>query len=335
MTSPEGEAARLDASVPASIVVATLDRPDGLRRCLRSLVSLQSPRAVEIVVVDNHPASGITPAVISEFDGVKLVSEKRRGLAYARNRGILSSCGDIIVSTDDDVIAPPEWLESLLAPFADPAVAVVTGNVLPLRLETEAERLFELYGGLGRGDRKWRVDGAWFRRCRAAPPTWSLGATANAAFRASIFRDPRIGLMDEALGPGMPSGVGEDTYLFYKVLQAGQTIVYEPQARVWHQHRADLRGLRQQLFDYSKGHVAYLLTTLLRDGDWRVLLNLAILLPGTHARRAVRRILGRSQYPLSLIALEIAGNLAGPWSLWQSRRRVRREGRSGGIDCEP
>ena len=87
--------------------------------------------------------------------------------------------------------------------------------------------------------------------------------TANAAFRTSMFHDPQIGLMDEALGPGMPSGVGEDTYLFYKVLKAGYTIVYEPAAWVRHKHRRDLPGLRRQLFGYSKGHVAYHLTTLL------------------------------------------------------------------------
>ena len=34
--------------------------------------------------------------------------------------------------------------------------------------------------------------------------------------------------MDEALGPGMPSGVGEDSYLLYRIVRAGWTVVYEP-----------------------------------------------------------------------------------------------------------
>jgi len=139
--------------------------------------------------------------------------------------------------------------------------------------------------------------------------------------------------MDEALGPGMPSGVGEDTYLFYRVLKAGYTIVYEPAACVWHKHRRDLPELRRQIFNYSKGHVAYHLTTILRDRDWRALFNLALLLPGTHIRRAMRRLLGRSEYPLTLILTEVVGNLAGPWALWQSRRRVRREGRSKPVNA--
>jgi GT2 family glycosyltransferase len=324
----------MPSKVSASIVVATLDRPEDLRECLEHLVAQRTSRKLEIVVVDNHPASGVTPPVVAAFPTVRLVSEPRRGLAYARNKGFLASRGEIAVTTDDDVIAPQGWLEALLAPFARSDVMVVTGNILPCRLETEAERLFERYGGLGRGNVRREVDGVWFRTCRAAVPTWSLGATANAAFRSSIFHHPQIGLMDEALGPGMPSGVGEDTYLFYKVLKAGYMIVYEPAAWVRHKHRRDLAGLRRQLFEYSKGHVAYHLTTLLREGDWRSLINLLVLLPARHLSRTLRRLTGRSDYPLSLVSLEVAGNLAGPLALWRSRWRVRREGRSMGTDAE-
>jgi GT2 family glycosyltransferase len=311
-----------------SVVVATLDRPEDLRACLRCLVTQASSRSVEIIVVDNNPGSGLTPPVVAEFPGALLFEERRRGLAYARNRGVIASRGDIIVATDDDVTMPPEWLDKLVAPFAEPDVMVVTGNIVPRELATTAQLLFEAYGGLGRGPERRVVDKDWFDRCRTAVPTWTLGATANAAFRSSIFRHAQIGLMDEALGPGMPSGVGEDTYLFYRVLKAGYTIVYEPAACVWHEHRRDLPALRRQIFNYSKGHVAYHLTTLLRDRDWRAVINLTLLLPGTHIRRAMRRLLGRSEYPLSLIIFEVAGNLAGPWALWQSRRRVRREGPS-------
>src|SRR5205823_680280 len=80
---------------------------------------------------------------------------------------------------------------------------------------------------------------------------------------------------------------------------------------------------------YSKGHVAYHLTTLLRDGDTRALLQLALWLPRGHFWRLRQWLRGDREYPLSLALLEIAGNLVGPWALWQSRRRVAREGRSG------
>jgi glycosyltransferase involved in cell wall biosynthesis len=320
--------ATLPANIPVSVVVATYDRPDDLRKCLHCLVNQASPRPVEIIVVDNHPVSGLTAAVVAEFPGVVLVDEPRQGLAYARNSGFSASRGEIVIATDDDVTMPPGWLEKLVAPFINPDTMAVTGNILPLELETAAQRLFEAYGGLGRGFEPMVVNGNWFKQFVSAVPTWKLGATANAAFRAAIFTHPQIGLMDEALGPGMPSGVGEDTYLFYKVLRAGHTIVYEPSAYVWHKHRRDLAALRRQLYNYSKGHVAYHLTTLMRDQDLRALVHLGIWLPRYYLRRANDCLLSRGHYPLSLILLEIAGSLAGPRALWRSRRRVKREGRS-------
>jgi GT2 family glycosyltransferase len=318
----------LDDRVSVSIVVATLDRPEDLRSCLIGLAHQATRREVEVVVVDNRPESGRTAPVLRDFPDVVLVEEPRRGLAYARNAGILAGGGEVIVMTDDDVRHPQDWLEKLIAPLSRNDVGGVTGNVLPLELDTRAQRLFETYGGLGKGFEAREADLRWFHRSRWAVPTWQLGATANAAFRASVFRDPEVGLMDEALGPGMPTGVGEDTYLFYKVLRSGYTMIYEPSAYVWHRHRPEMAALRRQLYAYSKGHVAYHLTTLLNDGDVRALGYLLVRLPYGHLRRMRKELLRRTPYPLKLHLAEIGGNIAGPLCLWQARRRVAREGRS-------
>ncbi|KAM3115682.1 glycosyltransferase [Phormidesmis sp. 146-33] len=323
--------ATLPTHVSVSIVIGTYDRPDDLRHCLQSLVSQTFLRSVEIIVVDNHPASELTTAIVSQFPTVRLIEEPRQGVAYARNAGIIASQGEIIVTIDDDVTLSIDWLEKLIAPFARADVMTVTGNILPLELDTRPQQLFEHYGngGLGRGFERFEVNGDWFERSPFhAVPTWELGGTANAAFRASIFRHPAIGLMNEPLGPGMPSGVGEDIYLFYKVLKAGYTIVYEPTAYVWHKHRREMAALRRQLYNYSKGFVAYHLTTVLCDRDLRALGTLLIFLPLYYLKRLLLWLKGDRFYPLSLIWLEIAGNLAGSWSLWRSWQRVDRQGRT-------
>jgi GT2 family glycosyltransferase len=250
--SDESAPLTLPDDVSVSVVVATCDRPEDLRNCLTSLTAQQTQRPVEVIVVDNRPGSGLTLPVVAEFPGVRIIEEPIAGLSYARNAGIASSTGDIIVATDDDVTMPPIWLEALIAPFARADVMVVTGNTLPLELDTPAQQLFEQYGGLGRGYTRLEANSTWlnFYRRRAAP-TWELGATANAAFRASIFADPRIGMIDETLGAGSPTGCSEDTYVFYKVLRAGYTLVYEPNAYVWHRHRRDIEALKSQLYSYS------------------------------------------------------------------------------------
>ena len=311
-----------------SIIVPTCERRDDLRRCLASLTAQRTRHTVEILVVDNCPATESARSVVRDFPAVRLVTEARPGLSFARNTGIARATGSIIVATDDDVVAPETWIETLLEPFARPEVMAVTGHVLPAELETEAQCRFEAYGGLGKGFVPFDVDAAWFRNRRTAVPTWNIGATANAAFRAPVFADPQIGLMDEALGAGTPTGCSEDTYVFYRILKAGHTIVYEPSAFVWHRHRVSMESLRRQIFAYSKGHVAYHLTTWTADGDRRAFVRLCYSLPKTYARRAWQRIRRRSDYPLSLILLEVLGNLAGPYALWRSRRRARRLGRS-------
>jgi len=318
---------RLLPQVPVSIVIPTCNRPDDLRRCLDALHRERPIRPREIVVVDNRPGpASPTPAVVRDFPDVRLVEEPKPGLSYARNCGFAAATGDILIAIDDDVVVSEGWLERLVAPFARREVMAVTGHVLPLELETRSQCEFEAYGGLGKGFNHFEVNGDWFRSVRGAVPTWNIGATANAAFRAAIFDDPAIGMLDEALGAGMPTGCSEDTYLFYRILKAGHTIVYDPTAFVWHRHRRDAAALRHQIHCYSKGHVAYHLTTLVRDGDRRALVRLGYSLPKIYLRRAYARLRRRSDYPLNLILTEVAGTFAGPWALWQSRRRVRRLG---------
>jgi len=335
--------AALSPEVSVAVVVGTCDRPDDLRHCLAGLTTQRTSRPFQIIVVDNRPGSGLTPPVIAEFSQaavpVRLISEARAGVAYARNAGILAAqqgdetqkASDIIVTVDDDVTLPSNWLEKLISPFARADVMGITGNVLPLELNSRSQRLFESYGdgGLGRGFRRFQTDGRWFSGSWLhAVPTWELGGTANSAYRTSVFINPAIGLMNEALGPGMPSGVGEDIYLFYRLLKADRRMIYQADAYLWHTHRRDMAALKRQLYNYSKGFISYHLTTLLKDKDYRALITLFLFLPLYHLKRILLWPTGDRAYPLWLILTEIRGNLAGPWSLWRSRQLVRQWGLS-------
>ena len=320
---------RLPDNVVVSVVVATRDRPDDLRECLDGIVNQNTRRKVEVVVVDNNPKSGKTAPVVARFPGVRLIAETRKGLSYARNSGILAATGQVIVATDDDVVIPPFWLERLVGPFVRPDVMIVTGNVLPAELETDAQLHFETYGGLGRGFKDFEVDGEWFEGFGlSAAPTWELGATANAAFRASLFADPEIGLMEETLGAGMPTGCSEDTYTMYRALKAHHTLVYSPSAYLWHRHRSSMKALRRQIYGYSKGHVAYHLLTLFRHRDLRAVKRLVVDLPWWHVQQIWARSRQRSTYPISLVAFEMWGHFVGPVALLRSQLRVWRHGRS-------
>lgn len=311
----------------ASIIIATCNRPDALRRCLLSLQTLRYGGRSEIIVVDNRPAAGSALAVVKEFPGVRIIAEDRPGSSYARNAGVSAANGEIIAMIDDDMEVSPDWLVRLIEPFSRADVLAVTGNTLAASLETPAERDFEKYGGFCRGYTRTEFGTPWFYQWkRRAVPTWNIGGSGNAAFRSSIFNDSDIGMFLETLGAGVPAGVGEDTMIFYQILRAGGTIIYDPAAIAWHHHRVSEGDLQRQIFAYSKGHVAYHLLTLMKYRDRRALTRILAELPLSLARRGWRRMLGRDSYPWRLLAIEVWGTLLGPWALWRSHCRVRKLG---------
>ncbi|MGD0706737.1 MAG: glycosyltransferase, partial [Trebonia sp.] len=250
----------------ASVVIPTnLARPAELRRCLKSLAELDHPD-YEVIVVDNRPAD----APPADIEGARVVREPRPGASAARNRGASVATGEIVAFTDDDVQAHPGWLSALGSRFArQPHVSAVTGLVVPLELETQAQVLFEQSGsGPDRGyvpltfarAGRFRV-----RRCdeqagqgqvRSLYLTGEYGIGANMAFRTAVLQ--ASGGFDEALGPGLPTHSGEDLALFMELLAAGHQIGYEPTAIIEHQHRTTMADLDRQIHDYGVGFTAML-----------------------------------------------------------------------------
>jgi hypothetical protein len=144
--------------------------------------------------------------------------------------------------------------------------------------------------------------------------------TANAAIRREILEDPLIGYLDEALGPGTASGAGEDPYLIYRILKEGRTVIYDPEVHVLHEHRASMAAVHRQVYNYGKSLYAFHLTTLVRDGDLRVIPFLLVNVP----LMQLSKLLRSAPYPKSFVVAEILGNLMGPFGLIRARRQVRR-----------
>lgn len=73
-----------------------------------------------VIVADNGSTDGTTDLVRREFPEV-LVTELGSNLGFpaACNRGVRAGSGEIVVLLNNDVECPPEFLERLVAPFAD------------------------------------------------------------------------------------------------------------------------------------------------------------------------------------------------------------------------
>jgi GT2 family glycosyltransferase len=247
--------------------ICTRNRPDLLARALESLVA-QVPAVAEILVVDNAPAVGATRALVATFfPSVRYVAEPVPGLDFARNRALEAATREVVAFLDDDAVAAPGWADSLHRVFeADADVAVCTGRIEPLSLETPGQRLFEANGGFSRGTERIRLpdDARRPLHGRRAPLiAWaiSVGCGCSYAVRRSTAR--ALGGFDEALDLGSTLPGGGDHDLLWRALSAGHVVVYEPSALAWHEHRRDVEAVHDQIAGHQRAVLAFLAKHLL------------------------------------------------------------------------
>lgn len=301
---------------PLSVAVCTRDGAGRLAECLDALAGLDYPAALlDVTVVDNAPGDDSTSRLLRErYPRMRYVLEPRPGLDWARNRAVLEARGEIVAFTDDDVSVDPGWAKAIARVFVDdPGVMAVTGLVVPDEIESEPQKLFEQYGGFGRGFSRTYA-GIDLRAGDSAAAlhggTGKFGTGANMAFRRNVFE--RIGLFDPALDVGTATNGGGDLEMFFRVIKHGHMLVYEPSAIVRHRHRREYAQLRTQLANNGIGFYSYLVRTAaaFRDERWAVLRLGVWWLWYWNLRRYLRSFV-RTGFPRDLIAAEMRGSLAG------------------------
>lgn len=120
-----------------SVVISTYNRCDLLPRALESVLAQEAGDVrYEVIVVDNNSTDrtrAVVESMIPRAGGrLRYVFEGRQGLSHARNAGIAESRGPLVVFTDDDVRAAPDWIAQIKRAFdAHPEVDFIGGKVLP------------------------------------------------------------------------------------------------------------------------------------------------------------------------------------------------------------
>jgi glycosyltransferase involved in cell wall biosynthesis len=316
-----------------SVVVCTRDRPQDLRRCLRSL-AIQDYPDYAVWVVDNAPASRGTRQVVDSFAAemnIRYIAEPRPGLSRARNAALGADLqSDWVAWLDDDEVADPMWLTELMRAFdGRTEVVAASGVVVPARLDTQAQIWFEQFGGHSKG-RGFTADlFSQATRSRQHPlyPLPPFGVGANMAFRTETLR--MLGGFDEALGAGTPSQGSEDTRMFTDILMRGGAIAYWPSAVTRHFHRRDMDGLRRQMRGYGSGLTAfYTAMVLARPSAAASLVRLTPrALRDVFSSDSLRVATLEDDFPRDLLAENRRGMVAGPWLYLRGKLQVWGTGR--------
>ncbi|WP_256991114.1 glycosyltransferase family 2 protein [Rhodococcus sp. 06-235-1A] len=327
--------APLSSPPPVTIVICTRDRVEHLRGALASVLAVDYPD-VEVVVVDNASTTGDTIAYVESIDDprVRIVREPAPGLSRARNTGIRAARHDLVAFTDDDVAVDPSWLTALVRGFgrAD-KVTCVSGIVPSGEIRTQAQAYFDRRVGWASSVTPRIYD-------LAEPPAdvplfpfqvGMYGTGANFAVRRSRMFD--LGGFDESLGVGSPTNGGEDLDIFFRILMAGDQLVYEPGAIVWHRHRADSDALAIQARGYGLGLGAWLATVATDRRAATLAAKVAFRKAGSAARLSLRMSKVASppsdladDLPAGIGRMELLSIFKGPMALRRSRRggRARR-----------
>ena len=228
-----------------TVALCTHNHRPRLERTLRDLASLRSPQSPwELLVVDNASSDGTT-ALLADTTwrprtaSVRIVREAKLGLSHARNRAIAEAVGDYIVFLDDDETPDPEWLRAF-----ERVIFAVGPDALGGRIEVLFEDggrpawlQDEVLGFLGKLDHGRAA-------CRLVDPGTPIFG-GNFAFRKAVF--DRVGAFDTGLGrKGTTNVGGEDTEIYRRMLAAGCTVWWVPEAVI--HHRIQVGKLRRSYF---------------------------------------------------------------------------------------
>ncbi|WP_264070902.1 glycosyltransferase family 2 protein [Mycolicibacterium komossense] len=224
----------------ASVVICayTLDRWDDTLAAVESVRGQTVPPERILVVVDYNRE--LFDRLRSALPTVTVVENRhQKGLSGGKDTGVELTTSDVVAFLDDDAVAHPDWLGSLLAAYVDEQIAGVGGTTLP-RWASDRPRWFP-------EEFDW-VLGCTFTGRDPGQVRNLLGG--NASFRREVF----------SVAGGFPSHIGrtsaqrrplgcEETEFCIRVNQHRPEwkYVFEPSAVIWHRV-----GTERERFTYFR-----------------------------------------------------------------------------------
>jgi biofilm PGA synthesis N-glycosyltransferase PgaC len=208
---------RREAVTPGvSIVIAARNEAASLEARLDNLLSLDYPQdRIQIIVVSDGSTDRTAQLLAGYRRHVDSVLLPPSGKANALNAGVAAAEHEVIVFTDARQTFAPDALRALVAPFADPGVGGVSGELV---LDCESGVSDSTIGdGVGA---YWRYE-TWLRRQESLIGS-TLGSTgAIHALRRDLWKPlPPETILDDVLAP-------------MQAVLSGARVVFEGSARAF------------------------------------------------------------------------------------------------------
>lgn len=218
-------------SIVISIVIATYNRSEYIKRSLKALANQSlDQRLFEVIIVDNASTDNTQEVVKANNQCIKnlhYIYEIKQGLNEARNTGLRKSGGKFVAYIDDDAVPHKQWAKKILEAFTtvNPQPGVVGGPTLPVWegekpvwLIPKFERALSM---IDYGDEKRFLKGKEFL------------VGANMIFLKTALE----GVGGFMLGLGRIKNKllsGEDTAAIEKIKRLGYEVYYDPEIAVDH-----------------------------------------------------------------------------------------------------
>lgn len=226
--------------VDVSIIVPTYNRRGSVERLLRVLHDQSYPSdRFEVLVIDDGSEDG-TPSMLRTLKTafvLRILEQPHQGPAEARNRGVASAEGDLVLFLDDDVVPSRDLISVHVATQAAQGDgAVVIGPMLPPKdwsrspwVRWEEEKLQTQYDAMLAGE--WSATERQFY-------------TANSSLQRCLF--VQSGGFDTRFKRA------EDVELGYRLRNLGARFIFTPTADVLHYASRSFAVWRNTPYQYGR-----------------------------------------------------------------------------------
>jgi len=241
------------------VLVPTRGTPDAVRRVHRNIASRLPESSVTLILNPPETSEDAEDGrLIAAELGIAALVCRGGGASRARNAGVESASGPLLVFLDDDVVVTAEAIETLVSTMERTGAAVGTARVIPADMTAPTTALWQRYLGFDRGPTTQVWGGGGAAKVLSPFGVWAFGVGAAFALNMPLLAGSDGGpRFDERLSNGCRCGGTEDVDFFYAVHTRGLGLVYVADAVVQHLFPSDLRELRAKCRQYALADGAF------------------------------------------------------------------------------